>query len=322
MIDFWRIGDHGDDYTHGYAGLPVVAVPLPDDVEPPDPGAVAWRLSEPYGSISESSDSISDTFDWLFEHVDTAKVTAIVIGDWEDASDWSGMEVVEPLIRNADRLPALRSLFLGAMTFEHCELSWIQQDDITPLLAAFPKLERLEVRGSQGLRLQPMRHESLRILRYESAGLPAEVVRATGECDLPALEHLELWFGIEHQGGDSTAADCAAILNGARLPSLRHLGLRNCPFTDELAVDLAHAPVVARLESLSLSMGSLGDAGAEALLSGQPLTHLRMLHLDHHYLSEAMTARLTAALPETEVVLTDARDRATDPSWGYVAVGE
>ncbi|GAA4600549.1 hypothetical protein GCM10023195_00170 [Actinoallomurus liliacearum] len=39
---------------------------------------------------------------------------------------------------------------------------------------------------------------------------------------------------------------------------------------------MASAPVVARLEVLDLSMGTLSDDGATALLSGQPLTHLKM----------------------------------------------
>ncbi|MFI7616691.1 STM4015 family protein [Nonomuraea terrae] len=316
MTQRWSVNSHWDDYTAGYAGLPVVTVPLPEEAGPgPDPGAVAWRFSELEGCLA-------DGFEWFFRHVDTAKVTAIVIGEWDDPLSGPCDEINEWLTGNAGRLPELRSLFVGAMTSEHCEISWIQQDDVTPLLEAFPKLERLEVRGADGLRLRPVRHEALRTLRVESAGMPAEVVRAVGECDLPALEHLELWIGIEDQGGTCTAADCAAIMNGARLPSLRHLGLRNCPFADELAAGLAHAPVMARLESLSLAMGSFGDPGAEALLSGQPLTQLSTLDLDHHFLSEAMVARLTAALPETEVVLTDRRDDAGDGAWAYVAVSE
>ena len=42
---------------------------------------------------------------------------------------------------------------------------------------------------------------------------------------------------------------------------------------------------MARLKTLDLSMGVLSDVGAEALLAGQPLTHLRRLDLHHHFLS-------------------------------------
>ena len=81
--------------------------------------------------------------------------------------------------------------------------------------------------------------------------------------------------------------DLAPILAGARLPALKHLGLRDAEIADEVAAALAGAPVVARLETLDLSLGTLSDAGAAALLAGQPLTHLRKLDLHHHFLSDA-----------------------------------
>nr|BFE77740.1 hypothetical protein GCM10020093_003410 [Planobispora longispora] len=165
--------------------------------------------------------------------------------------------------------------------------------------------------------LRPVRHESLRVLRFESGGLPGHVVRATGACDLPALEHLEMWLGVERYGGDATAADLEPILSGERLPALRHLGLQDSAMQDEIAAAVATAPVVARLESLALSMGVLTDEGAEALLSGQPLTHLKRLDLHHHFLSDAMTERVRAALPGSRWICPMAGERAgtTGATW-------
>ncbi|MEV0389568.1 STM4015 family protein [Nonomuraea sp. NPDC050643] len=311
---------HRDDYSDGYAGLPVAYALAPEDGEPlPDPAAVAWKFEA--GEYDDDvPDEISESFDWFFDNVDTAKVTAIVIGGWESCYDSDNGTIVARLAESADRLPELRSLFLGAIMPEQAEISWIQQSDVTPLLAAYPKLERLEVRGGSGLTLEPVRHESLRVLRFETGGLPAQVVRAVGGSELPEMEHLELWFGVDEYGGDATTGDCASILSGERLPRLRHLGLQNCPFADELAAAVAGAPIVARLGSLSLSMGSLGDEGTEALLSGQPLTHLSRLDVRHHYMSRAMAARLVAALPGVEVLLDEPHSR--DDDWRYVAVSE
>ncbi|MEV5826177.1 hypothetical protein AB0L25_11425 [Spirillospora sp. NPDC052242] len=78
---------------------------------------------------------------------------------------------------------------------------------------------------------------------------------------------------------------------------------------------------VARLESLSLAMGTLTDRGAEALLSGRPLTHLRRLDLRHHFLSEGMAERVRAALPGVDVDLGD-RQEPKDHDWFYVEVSE
>ncbi len=311
------------DYRDRYAGLPVLEVdPEEEAGELPAPDSVAWRLS---ADVYDSERDYAETFAWFLERVDTTKVTAIVIGAWEEAYDTSSDEVIRLLADNAARFPALRSLFVGAMMSEECEISWIQQSDVTPLLEAFPLLERLEIRGGEGLVLRPVRHGALRMLRLETGGLRGAVVRAVAECDLPALERLELWLGVENYGGDATVADLEAILSGVRLPALRHLGLQDSELEDEIAAAVAAAPVVARLETLSLSMGVLTDVGAEALLTGQPLTHLRRLDLHHHFMGDAMIKRLRESLPGVEVDLSEQEGGDDDGDgvvWRYVAVSE
>ena len=136
----------------------------------------------------------------------------------------------------------------------------------------------------------------LRKLVVETGGLPVAVVQAIGASDLPALEHLDLWLGTSWYGADSEASDLEPILSGTRLPSLRHLALRNSEIQDEVAAAVASAPVVARLEVLDLSMGTLSDEGAAALLAGQPLTHLKSLDLHHHYISEPLQQRIRETL--------------------------
>lgn len=91
-------------------------------------------------------------------------------------------------------------------------------------------------------------------------------------------------------------------------------------YADPAAVSAA--PVVARLTELDLSMGALGDEGAEALLSGQPLTHLARLDLHHHFIGEPMRERLRAAL-EPAGVEVDLSEPCETQEWGrYIAVSE
>ncbi|GIH93646.1 STM4015 family protein [Planobispora siamensis] len=318
-MDHTEFNDRVSSLSEGsYAGLPIASAPEEDDDEElPAAGEVAWRMGvETY----DAEESFEEQFARFVEKVDTAAVKAIIIGGWEEAYENDSSTIVRLLADNAGRFPALRSLFLGAMQGEECEISWIRQSDITPLLEAFPLLERLEIRGGSDLGLRPVRHGNLKVLRFETGGLPAGVVRAVGACDLPALEYLELWLGISDYGGDATVADLAGILSGERLPALRHLGLQDSEIQDEIAAAVAAAPIVTRLESLSLSMGSLTDEGAEALLSGQPLTHLKRLDLHHHYLSDALVERVRKALPEAEIDLSDQEDIRND--WRYVAVSE
>ncbi|MEU1042190.1 STM4015 family protein [Streptomyces sp. NPDC005907] len=289
----------------------------------PDADAVAWRIT---GDVYDADEDWTGAFERFRAAVDTTRVRALIVGAWEEAYDSDPSDVIEALVTARERFPALRALFLGDMVMEQCEISWINQTDVTPLLNAFPALEEFGVRGGSGLRFPAVNHGALRRLVVETGGLPAEVVRGIGGSDLPALEHLDLWLGTPEYGGDSEAADLAPILSGARLPRLRHLALRNSEMQDAVAAAVASAPVVARLEVLDLSMGVLTDEGAGALLAGQPLTHLKKLDLHHHYLSKPFEERVRQTLEGVEVNLDrgDADEDTEDDGtvWRYVAVGE
>ncbi|EFG65186.1 WGR domain-containing protein [Streptomyces sp. SPB074] len=269
--------------------------------ELPAADAVAWSLGvEPW----ESDETWTECFDRFRSHVELSEVRALVIGSWGEAYESSSAEVVATILEHRAELPALRALFLGDMTMEDAEISWIQQSDITGLLTGFPELEELGIRGGSELALSPVRHEKLRLLTVETGGLPATVVRSIGASDFPALTHLELWLGIDEYGGDSTITDLAPLLSGERLPALTHLALRDSEQQDLIAEAVVTAPVLDRLDSLDLSLGVLSDRGAEALLSAAPrLTHLQSLDLHHNYLTEEVRERLRTALEPAGVAL-------------------
>ncbi|WP_427918964.1 STM4015 family protein [Streptomyces sp. cg40] len=317
------IGEHLDALYR----LPSFTFPGPDAPADrlPEPDAVAWRLG---GNVYDDDEAWTDSFARFRAAVDTTRVRALIIGGWEDAYDSAPTPIVEALVEARDAFPALRALFLGDLVMEECEISWIHQSDVSPLLNAYPALEEFGVRGGTGLEFTALRHGALRRLVAETGGLPVEVVRGIGASDLPALEHLDLWLGTPDYGGDSEAADLEPILSGARLPRLRHLALRNSEMQDAVAAAVAAAPVVERLEVLDLSMGVLTDEGAVALLSGQPLTHLKKLDLHHNYLTGAVAERvretLVAAGVEVDLDRDDADEDTEDDGtvWRYVAVGE
>ena len=305
-----------DEHLTQFAGLPVVAFD-PQGEPPADPGAHAWRVSTDYDG---GKDEFRARLSALVDSDWAGSVRALVIGEWGESYERAAP--IGKLVKVADRLTGLRALFIGEMISEECEISWIHHRDITPLLQAYPGLEILRVRGSDGLELTPTRHEALQELAFESGGLPDHIVRSVGECDLPALRHLELWLGTDEYGGDANSDDLAGVLSGARLPALRYLGLRDAEIADEVAAAIASAPVVARLETLDLSLGVLSDLGGAALLSGQPLTHLRKLDLHHHYLSDDMARRIVDELAAVgvEADVSDGQDE--DDGDRYIAVSE
>ncbi|MFD9389317.1 STM4015 family protein [Streptomyces sp. NPDC060000] len=316
-----------NEHLHTLYRLPAHTFPGPGDrtADLADPEAVAWRVTS---DVYDADEDWTKAFARFCSAVDTTRVKALIVGAWQEAYDTDPSDVIEALVAARDRFPALRAVFLGDMVGEECEISWINQTDVTPLLAAFPALEELGVRGGSGLGFPAVSHYALRKLVIETGGLPAEGVRGVGASDLPALVHLDLWLGTPEYGGDSEIADLEPILSGARLPSLRHLALRNSENQDAVAAAVASAPVVARLEVLDLSMGVLTDEGAAALLGGQPLTHLKKLDLHYHYLSESLQERIRRTVETAGVEVDLDRDDAEEDSdddgtpWRYVAVGE
>ncbi|MFE9643697.1 STM4015 family protein [Streptomyces sp. NPDC006365] len=282
-------------------GLPAFDFPEPGaGRELPEAGAVAWRLAvDPYGDSSE--EGFGDLWDRFLDSVDPTGVRAIVVGQWGEPYDNDSSGIVQRLVDARDRLTTLRAVFIGDLEMEEAEISWIEQSDVTPVLDAYPLLEEFGIRGGTGLRFPAVRHKHLRTLCFEAGGLPGEVVRGVAASELPGLEYLEMWLGVEEYGGDTTVADLAPLLAGGRFPALLHLGLRNSEIQDEIAAAVAGAPVVAQLKSLDLSLGVLTDEGVTALLGGQPLTHLTWLDLHHNFVTEPVTQRVRAALEPSGV---------------------
>lgn len=241
-------------------------------------------------------DDDPDPWEIFFNHWltgdDPVYTTGIVLDrwwHWDDPAERVSADYVLAKLANArERLPLLRALFIGNVTDKKWELACITQGNYGPVLAAYPQLESLVIRGGAGLSFGAVQHQQLKTLVIQTTGLSAQAVHEIAAADLPALEHLELWLGCAYHGGDSTVADLQPILNGTSLPNLTTLALRNCEYADELAQALADAPILERIKILDLSLGNLSDVGAEALFASPAIRKLDMLVLHHHYLSDDM----------------------------------
>ena len=304
------------EHVREFAGRPVREYDPDEGIV--DPVGAAQRLAQPYDDAMTFAERLARFLD------DPAarQVEAIVVGPWWRVDYTDPSEVVAGLTAARDRLPALRALFVGDIIGEECEISWIQQEDVTPLLDAFPRLEHFRVRGGTGLELRPDSHDGLRSLVIESGGLPAEVVRSVAAARLPRLEHLEFWLGEENYGGDVTVEDLAPILAGEAFPELRSLGLRDSETADALAAALAEAPVLRRIEVLDLSLGNLGDEGALALLKGGALPGLKRLDIHHHYVSDEVLDGLKALGIDLNADDRKEPDKDGAVEYRYIAVSE
>ena len=82
---------------------------------------------------------------------DLPDLDELVIGCWGESYDNSVQSLLDEFTANADKLRHLKSLFIGDMDYEECEVSWIEQGNYETLLAALPGAE---VVAGLGLRPQ------------------------------------------------------------------------------------------------------------------------------------------------------------------------
>jgi len=287
-----------------------------------DPRTVAYRIRLEWDEGNAGTKWV-DKFAQLLEKPDSGKVESLVIGAWEEVGGGTdSASIVEALAAARDDLPGLKHLFFGDITSEESEISWIMQTDLSPIFEAHRQLEYVTIRGGGGLALGRVRHERLRELIIQSGGLPPQAIHDVLASDLPALEHLELWLGEPNYGGSATAEDLAPLLGGEQFPKLKYLGLKDSVIADELAGVLANSPILERLDVLDISMGTLGDEGARALLASSQISKLKKLDVHHHFISDELVAKL-----QSLGIDVDASDKQKPSEWRgeqhrFIAVSE
>ena len=187
---------------------------------------------------------------------------------------------------------ALETLRIGDFTRDECELNWTSIADASPLWPALPRLRELTLRaGAMGL--VGIDLPQLRRLMIVTGGLSAASLDAIAKADWPELRELFVQVGASGENAATDVSLVAPLLSGERLPKLEHLGIMNCEFTDELCVRLPSAPILPRLRSLDLSMGTMSMRGVEALCrQPQAFAHLESIDVDDNYLPPEARARL------------------------------
>lgn len=211
---------------------------------------------------------------------------------------------------------ALRRLVFDPQDFQ---ISWTRLTDLSPIYPQLPRLEELVLQAGE-ITLGQIDLPALRSFELVTGGLRPHALESVASASWPRLERLVLYLGTERYGGDCQLADLAPLLGGAALPSgLRTLGLCNCEFADDLALAVARSPILPRLTHLDLSHGTLGDAGAQAILDhASAFRHLATLDLRSSYLSPAACAALSRLGPRLEL----ADQQLPEEGPRYVSVSE
>ncbi len=215
-------------------------------------------------------------------------VNKIIVGCWGESYENDCSSIIEMFVENATKFAHIESLFIGDMTYEECEVSWIEQGDYSKLWDVLPNLKHLTIKGANGLELGEITHHNLLSLEIICGGLPKSVIHSIAKANLTKLEKLNLYLGVDEYGGDGGIEDIKCILE-ASFPSLTYLGLGNSDMQNEITKAVTTSPLLLQLEILDLSNGTLTDGGAKFILdNAKKLKHLKLLDLHHHYLTDEM----------------------------------
>ena len=226
----------------------------------------------------------------------------LVIGCWGESWENSAQSIIDGLVENKDKFAGIKSLFVGDMDYEECEVSWIEQADYGALWAAMPQLEKLTVKGGTNLSLGNIQHENLKCLEIICGGLPKEVLAAIGAAKLPELEKLSLYIGVDDYGFDGGLDDIVSMLEKSDFPKLKELGILDSEIQDEIAEEVVKCKYMSQIHTLDLSCGTLTDKGGTALLEALPsYGNIKEVNLEYHYMSGDMIKKLKGLQADVNV---------------------
>ena len=246
-----------------------------------------------YHEYEEEGKSVKDMVAIILADPEFPSLEEICIGDWGNAYDANCQPILDEIVEKADQFSHIQSLFIGDMSYEDCEVSWIRQGNYSKLWAALPNLRALTVKGSTELELGEIVHEGLEELTVICGGLGNDVIASIQNAKLPNLKKLLLYIGIEDYGFDGNADTIKELLEKADFPKLTYLGITDSEIQDELTAVVLESKFMGQLETLDLSNGTLTDEGGKLLLEAMPKwPNVKKLDLHYHYLSDEMAQSL------------------------------
>lgn len=232
----------------------------------------------------------------------------IVIGDWGGAWEESAQPLIDGMIENKEKFSHIKSLFIGDMDFESCEVSWIMQADYSKLWEAMPQLEKIVIKGSTDLELGNIEHDNLQHFEIICGGLPKDNIASVKNAKLPSLQTLLLYIGVDDYGFDGDISTIKDLLANSDFPKLTYLGLTDSEIQDEITEAVFDSKYISQITTLDLSMGSLTDKGGQMLLEKLPdYPNIKNLNLEYHYLSDKMMHKLED-LADVEVNVDDQQE--------------
>ncbi len=279
--------------------------------------------------------SLAEILELVLRHPSGRFLVEITFGFNGDPNEDDLQDLIDLLAKRAP--PTLRKLHFGDYKYagggavgqygNDTEISWYSIGNLGKLWKAVPGLRTLITQGGSsesamagGLQLGKIELPNLAHAELRTGGLEKANARAIATAAVPNLEYLDIWYGDDSYGGDATLKDVELLLARTDLPKLRHLGLMNSEFADQLPEALARSKLLPQLRELDLSMGCMTDAGARAIAQHRAaFQHLDRLSVALNYLSKAGVATLKGVAKTLDAG--KQRDDE-DPEYRHPTVGE
>ncbi|MFT3699816.1 MAG: hypothetical protein QM831_42115 [Kofleriaceae bacterium] len=313
------LNDQVAGFIHDHARELIGLVPRDygDLEQPPETYELLWKRGFIDRIALGAQQGIAAALEHFLEHPSGQRLRSLAIGmaDEADSDTTQYDHVVEILAR--ERPPHLEVVQLGMFGPNECDISWFNVGDVSPLWQ-LPALKSVTVRGGS-FTLGSIVAPQLESLILQTGGLTHDNVVSIADGQWDNLRELDVMFGGHEYGGD-TEPHHVDILLAANLPKLRRLGIMNCPFADEAVATFVASPLAAQIEDLDLSLGCLGDAGAEALIANRnKLVALKRLNVSASYLSPDVERALGQIGVE---LIAEGMNGPADPEDRYVSISE
>ena len=223
------------------------------------------RFEYTYSDYDEDDKNAETMIEDIMNDPEFSGFEELGIGDWGGAWEESAQPLIDGMIENKEKFSHIKSLFIGDMDFESCEVSWIMQADYSKLWEAMPQLEKIVIKGSADLELGNIEHDNLQHFEIICGGLPKDNIASVKNAKLPSLQTLLLYIGVDDYGFDGDISTIKDLLANSDFPKLTYLGLTDSEIQDEITEAVFDSKYISQITTLDLSMGSLTDKGGRRL---------------------------------------------------------
>lgn len=277
------------------------------------------RYAYDYDDYEEGDKSAETMVADIMADEDFPLLEEIIIGSWGDAWEDACQSIIDDIIANKDKFSHIKSLFIGDMDFEDCEVSWIIQADYSKLWAAMPQLESLSIKGSTDLVLGDIKHDNLKKLEIICGGLPSNIIKSITNAKLPSLETLLLYLGVEDYGFDGDKDTIEKLLKESDFPALKYLGLEDSEIQDDITELVFNSKYISQIETLDLANGSLTNKGGQFIADHlRDYPNIKKVDLHFHYMTDEVMDKLDGLADELDIEIDVDEDNEADEWNGEV----